>query len=405
MSSFSRPMKVAGHSAHSSLEINHAPALAGADWTQGVVDTATPRGARLSPVRHSEEASAPLKSLQILRAVASTSVVYYHIAAVPVFGSFGVDIFFVLSGFVMALVIENGQGARSFAVNRVARIVPLYWLLTTCLFVLAATKPELLETTTANLSNYFKSIFFIPHFKENGLLHPMLTVGWSLNYEMFFYGCVWLAIVLARGMYIQITLAILVAAFVFLGGLSSQPVLRGFFGTTLLFDFVLGMFAFRFYRAGLMRRLRGGRRSMWMIALLSFLFMAVMETVGSGIDRLLVYGVPSVLLVLSALELEQSDFMSNNRLVDALAAAGDASYATYLSHSYVVEGVRRILFQKLDVIDPYTPLGVAFILALALLVGQLVYVYLDKPLSRAFKNLLQSGGTRRELGRSNQTAR
>lgn len=112
-----------------------------------------------------------LHSLQVLRAIASTSVVYLHIGTIPQFGSFGVDIFFVISGFVMAMVIANGESARAFSVSRLSRIVPLYFILTTCLLLLAALKPELLNSTTANLTNYIKSLFFIPYFKENGALH------------------------------------------------------------------------------------------------------------------------------------------------------------------------------------------------------------------------------------------
>lgn len=157
-----------------------------------------------------------LKSLQILRAIAATSVVYFHIGAtsvayfqiraIPLFGSFGIDIFFVISGFVMAMVIANGQSPRIFAVSRLTRIVPLYWIFTTCFLILAAIKPELLNSTTANITNYLKSIFFIPYLKEDGAQIPMIAVGWTLNYEMYFYVCIWLSIVVIRKLYILLTI-------------------------------------------------------------------------------------------------------------------------------------------------------------------------------------------------------
>jgi exopolysaccharide production protein ExoZ len=167
---------------------------------------------------------AEYKSLQILRAVAATSVVYFHIGRSPlapipspiaVFGSFGVDIFFVISGFVMAMVVANGHSARSFAIGRLTRIVPLYWILTTCLLLLAAVKPDLLIATTANLPNYLKSLFFIPYFKENGSLTPMLAVGWTLNYEMFFYLCIWISLVLVKRFYIQSTIIFVAVCYCF----------------------------------------------------------------------------------------------------------------------------------------------------------------------------------------------
>lgn len=329
-----------------------------------------------------------LKTLQILRAVAATSVVYYHIGVIPVFGSFGVDIFFVISGFVMALVISNGQTPTTFAINRVTRILPLYWILTTCVLILAAIKPDLLNSTTANLTNYLKSIFFIPYFKENGALHPMLAVGWTLNYEMFFYFCIWLSIILARKIYIAITFTLLAAFFLLLGNLSIDSVLQNFFGNTIVFEFLLGIFAFKIYQSKSMPKVNS--LALITIAVLSFGFMAYLETNGFYLARFITYGFPSVTLLLSVIALDKTDFIKNNSLANLLAVIGDASYATYLSHFYIVEGIRKIGFQKFNIIDPYTTLGVIVILLLSLLTGHILYVVLDKPLSKFFKKKLQS---------------
>jgi peptidoglycan/LPS O-acetylase OafA/YrhL len=89
-----------------------------------------------------------------------------------------------------------------------------------------------------------------------------------------------------------------------------------------------------------------------------------------------------VLLVLALTGLEGSLFNRGNPGVKALVAMGDASYATYLSHFYVVEVFRKIAAQKLHLLDPYTPSGVLVIVLCSLLVGQLLYVGVDRPLSR-----------------------
>ncbi|HEY9163052.1 MAG TPA: acyltransferase, partial [Magnetovibrio sp.] len=324
-----------------------------------------------------------LKYLQILRAVAVASVVYFHIGRAPVFGSFGVDIFFVISGFVMAMIVENGERPSAFAAYRIIRIVPLYWLLTTGLLVLAAIHPELLNSTTANFQNYLKSIFFIPYFKENGALHPMLAVGWTLNYEMFFYVCVWLSIIVSRKWFILISTALLLSSFLLLGNLSSSPVLQSFFGSTLVFEFVFGLFAFKIYQVGLLQKV--GSLPLIGIACLSYIFMAYTEVVGTDIDRVVMYAIPSVALVLSVSALEKSIPSKSNSLINFFAAMGDASYATYLSHAFVVEGIRKIVFLQYNLIDPYTPFGVVVILSASLIVGQVLYVFLDKPLSNHFK--------------------
>lgn len=336
-----------------------------------------------------------LRSIQILRAIAATSVVYYHLGAVPqhgslvVFGSFGVDIFFVISGFVMAMVCGHGETPRAFAAKRVARIVPLYWVLTTGVLLLAAVRPDLLNSTTAHLGNYVKSLLFIPYFKENGALHPMLALGWTLNYEMFFYLCVGLVLLAGRrnlALFIGSVAALVTAAYIVLGHLAGGPVLSSFFGSALLFEFLFGMVAYLLWRQGRL----SGASAPWLIAaaLAAYAFMAACESRGATIDRVFVFGLPSFVLVLAFVGCERWIPGPGDRVCDALCRIGDASYATYLSHFYVVEGIRKIAHQKFGLIDPYRPVGVAVILVSALVVGHVVYLWLDRPLSRWARRVL-----------------
>jgi exopolysaccharide production protein ExoZ len=326
-----------------------------------------------------------LHSLQVLRAIAAASVVYSHIGVMPNFGSFGVDIFFVISGFVMAMIIASGQSARTFSLSRISRIVPLYWILTTCLLLLTALKPELLNSTTSNLTNYIKSLLFIPYFKESGELNPMLAVGWTLNYEMFFYFLIWISIIVARKYYLLLTLILLTVSYIVLGNFIDNKVMNVFFKSTLLFEFAFGMISFFIYKR--FHRIKIYITPLIITALLSYLLMAWIEVTGRNIDRLYVYGLPSVTLVLS-LTLMENTFCKNNIVTSLLVSIGNASYATYLSHLFVVEAMRKIVYLKLNLVDVYTPIGVLITLALALIVGQLTYIIFDKPFSSYAKKVL-----------------
>jgi len=332
-----------------------------------------------------------IKSLQALRAIAAASVVYFHIGNSPVFGSFGVDIFFVLSGFVMAMVVARGQSASMFAAHRISRIVPLYWLLTTCVLVVALVTPQLLNSTTANGWNYVRSLLFLPYFKENGALHPMLAVGWTLNYEMFFYLCVLLALLIDRQRCLLLTAALIVVAYFGLGQWSDGGVFNAFFANTLLFEFLLGMVAFRLYHRGVLARLP-------MFAALStalgcYVFMALAESHAvDETNRLLWYGLPALLLLLAALRLESLSLRGLQPLMTLLVALGNASYATYLSHFYVVEGVRKLIHPHFGVMNPDTLSGALAIMLVALLVGQFLYISVDKPLSGYVKRKLSAAG-------------
>lgn len=329
-----------------------------------------------------------LSNLQIARAVASTSVVYFHIRRSPVFGSFGVDIFFVLSGFVIAMVVERGESAATFAANRISRIVPLYWLLTLGVFAVGSFSPSMLHSTTANAEQLVKSITFIPFFRANGDLYPLLGVGWSLNYEMFFYGCVLVAIVSQRRRWMLITTVLMMAAYLGLGILLDNRVTNEFFGTVRLAEFLFGMLSFGLWRSG---RLAGVPPTLAAAAAwAAYVAMAALES--NQVESLgdVGFGVLSIVVVLGAVRAGDLGGSVFARLRPYLVSIGDASYATYLSHYYVVVGFERVLHARLGLFDPRTPLGTVIVLATALTIGQLLYWAVDRPLHALCKRKLLS---------------
>jgi exopolysaccharide production protein ExoZ len=149
-----------------------------------------------------------LSSLQFLRAIAAWMVVFHHYNQVffnwdtsgsimgqglgdlfRYYGKLGVDIFFVISGFIMYYSLNKKPAtSRDFLINRIVRVLPVYWFYTFLLLVLALfTLVEIKSQFTA--ASLFKSLFFIPHDNPSESLgfYPFLTVGWTLNFEMFFY--------------------------------------------------------------------------------------------------------------------------------------------------------------------------------------------------------------------------
>ncbi len=139
-----------------------------------------------------------LFNVQVLRAVAALLVVIVHLEAltkiaglpqgVTISGNSGVDLFFVISGLIMVVTTaERPQSSYRFLRNRITRIVPLYWLITLSVAVIALIAPALLQSTTASLPQIVKSLAFIPYHRPDGVMQPVVFVGWTLNYEMMFY--------------------------------------------------------------------------------------------------------------------------------------------------------------------------------------------------------------------------
>jgi exopolysaccharide production protein ExoZ len=328
-------------------------------------------------------ASNQFRSLQILRALAAMSVVYFHVGASLKFGSYGVDLFFVLSGFVIAMAASKDNNAVRFSVNRITRVIPLYWIMTSGVMVVAIMYPTLLNSTTANFGNYAKSLFFIPYFKENGFLHPMLAVGWTLNYEMLFYAMAAFSLAINSSRFFQITSALVGISFglgyILPDGTPYAELLR----TTLLFDFFLGMVAFRIRKTDFFSKVPKVCIVLAIVTL--YAIMAFHELNDTG-ERLLTFGLPSFMMVLLILQLEPF-FALPTAFNKLLVHLGDASYATYLSHFFVVEFMRKVLPRKISGFSIYTPLGVSAAVCLSLAVGSLIYLLIDKPCVKIAKKL------------------
>ncbi|MCB2251783.1 acyltransferase [Pseudomonas chlororaphis] len=148
--------------------------------------------------------SGKLDWVQALRGIAAMLVVLCHareyLAGSPNYpliesiflpGAMGVDLFFIISGFIMVYSTRNSAGTledvKDFAIKRFSRIWPTYTV-ATILWVFIADAGISYFSSTDNLIVFLKSIFFIP-VKDMAPLYfaPIIPLGWTLNFEMYFY--------------------------------------------------------------------------------------------------------------------------------------------------------------------------------------------------------------------------
>jgi peptidoglycan/LPS O-acetylase OafA/YrhL len=293
-----------------------------------------------------------LDHLQILRCVAASLVVVDHAlikeidhaaidasraGAATFVGYFGVATFFVISGYIMCLT-TNGWGhssadARYFAARRIARIVPLYWIAT--LVAIAAN-----ADTPPSVGEVLKSLFFVPYQGADGLWQPLLAVGWTLNFEMFFYAIFAICLCLRRTVALKVCLVALVGLGV--TGLVAEdlPGVLGFYADPIVLMFALGIVLFL-----APWRFRWGGASL--SVLLGVTVATVIPPILVGADSphdggwlALIYAgcMISVMLALTP----ANDEPGWQR---ALVAAGDASYETYLFHIWVLVVLAAVWFR------------------------------------------------------------
>ena len=141
--------------------------------------------------------------IQVLRVFAALLVVITHSTfyaserlinhniSVWKFGTIGVDIFFIISGFIMisASGVANSKPMswKKFIQNRAIRIVPMYWLATTVKVFALLIVPSMVLHAIFDPERIFYSYFLLPQVNPDGRFEPLLGVGWTLIYEMFFY--------------------------------------------------------------------------------------------------------------------------------------------------------------------------------------------------------------------------
>ncbi|MEI2831486.1 acyltransferase family protein [Pseudomonas mosselii] len=280
-----------------------------------------------------------LYSLQALRAFAAWVVVCHHFMQIffdfnatgPVGqlladrGAVGVDIFFVISGLVIYLSTRDKDIAPAqFLLNRVLRIVPAYWFYTLLMAALMLVASRWMPHQVFEWQHLLLSLLFIPAENPGGYgLYPTLNVGWTLNFEMFFYLLFGLAFLVRQRHHLLLVTGALLLVSEVLGRLG---VLSRFYSNDIVYEFLLGIGLGVLYRRGLIRQ------GLWLpLGLLGVAGYALYHLDAS--QRLLHWGLPSALVVLAFIALER--YFKGNRVLKAL---GDCSYSVYLVHVLVLYG-------------------------------------------------------------------
>lgn len=319
-----------------------------------------------------------LHALQYLRAVAALAVVYSHsVMQVESYsnylyqaGSFGVDIFFVISGFIMIYIAKPTNTFGQFFINRVRRVVPLYWFFTLMMAAMLLLLPQVFKASVFDATALVQSLLFIPHWSmvQPDEAWPIVAPGWSLNFEMYFYLVFALSLFFAQKYRIAFITAVITIVFLiaqyFNDGSSAVAHL---FAKSMVFEFVLGMLLAVAWNRGF--RIPSST-SFWLLLLaISLLFLKL------PVPRIIEYGIPSLLIVASCLFI-------NVRENQFGVLLGDASYALYLSHIFTLGLLRKVLPPFLGEGPLAAYAFVVISLVVCTLVGVLVHKYIDNWLLR-----------------------
>ncbi|RCS25656.1 acyltransferase [Phyllobacterium salinisoli] len=313
-----------------------------------------------------------LRSIQVLRAIAALAVVFFHLSPSSwTLGAAGVDLFFVISGFIMGTVgLRDSPG--SFMSKRIVRIVPLYWAVTFAMCAVSLV-PGLFSNFTFDMPRLFTSLFFIPFEDPQGKIWPLIVVGWTLNYEMFFY------VLFALGLWLRRPI---VAPVVAISGLVAagwifQPeqTIPHFYTNALLLEFAFGL---------LLSRAVFFKNAALGSALAVAGFIGILS-LGLGSDtpdwRIIYWGLPAVAIVAGFVAIERAGMFPGQALLRPLERLGDASYSLYLTHGIVLGIISKFVGHG-------SVSSILIALTACIAVAMLSYYLFERPIGQILRGLI-----------------
>ncbi len=337
-----------------------------------------------------------LQSVQYLRGLAALMVVLHHLLlptslglpfSVPMnIGASGVDMFFVISGFVIAYTHARASyGPAYFLYRRVIRVAPLYWILTG-VGVSLHLGLGLFSTWVVTPATVTQSLLFLPfpNPTQPDTIFPLLEPGWTLIYEMFFYALFTLAILLAHDRAVW-ALTVVLLALVGVGLLVPEgSTLVSTYTDPLLLEFVAGMLIARWLVG------RDGAppspRLAWLLIPGLAGWAASAAWTEAETVRSLAWGLPATLVLLSVIVLEHGSRIPQLRW---LHEVGDASYSIYLTHIFTLAGLHKV-WGALNLSNAGWPTYLVFLitgLTLSTAVGMACYHLLERPVLHGLRRV------------------
>lgn len=347
-----------------------------------------------------------LYSLQYLRGIACLLVVLYHsrgeLNDIYVqnnlgnilfnYGYIGVDLFFMISGFVIMLSTEKDSSVRSFIVKRIFRLYPVYLV---CLLLCA-----LIFTKPIDI-NYLKSLFFINLNYDKSAPwfgYSVISTAWTLTYEIIFYCIFSIAMKISWKNRFYISSAIIMASVFTLGLIYNNeinisgyatlsdheaPWILKLFASPMLLEFIAGMVIYQVYRYAKNHDMK--IISTPLLAASSFAFIFFYMSGYNGGHGLFNCGIYAFMLLLSLSIFETTRKIKFNKVLDWM---GDISYSLYLVHTIVIS----ILIKKYIDVPFYNPkLGfsnVLLILGVSLFISHILFNAIEEPFRKLARHLV-----------------
>jgi exopolysaccharide production protein ExoZ len=341
--------------------------------------------------------------LQIARFVAAILVLFSHVqheAQKPsllnvegyqpwdfIYFAGGVDIFFIISGFIMYHIAQNEFGrpgaAGNFILRRLLRVVAPYWICTTGMVLAAIVFKSHVTHSELNLAHIVASYFFIPYQNAYSEIYPVLMLGWTLNFEMLFYVIFAFSLNFNKkiGPYVLAVAIISIGLVDIFTDIKTAPL--GFWFNTIVFEFLMGVLLAMIWKSGF----RWSKTVGFVLAAIGFAAMYYLKKIGIAehywTARPLWMGLPALIICAAAVFAREGN--NRSQISKVMVFGGDISYALYLSHPFALN-LLFLIYIQLGFRDVWIYVWSAC--AFSLFVAVFFHWWVEKPVTQYLYRLL-----------------
>ena len=320
-----------------------------------------------------------INSIQYLRGIAAILVVYYHStiksvqnnlpdAEVFSFGQAGVDLFFIISGFIICFSTDKHSfSAVKFLKSRILRIIPLYWFFTLLALAVFIAFPDLVNSSGGE-TVVFKSFFLLPTDDKY-----LVRNGWTLSYEFYFYFIFALFAIIFEKRNIVFLPLIMLAA---LGYIFSID----FYFDNYLLEFAMGVISYNIFKYKLPIKY-----DFYLLFIISLLLCLIY--LYDFKSNVIFYGIQMWFIFHGSLLLER--VAKPIKLLEGfkrlLFKLGDSSYSLYLSHAFSLVIINKLVMFFFPTVNKEVYLFV--LTSVSIIVGHFVYTFVELNINLYCKRL------------------
>lgn len=364
----------------------------------------------MSKINHTFKTLPQLQILQIIRIIAAMSIALAHINRITqihfnrnlgfvpaVFGDWGIDLFFVLSGFIIFYVHSDDfakpQIVKSYLIKRFIRIYPIYWILTLVIIPVIFIFPDIGGGYERDFEYIVKSFLLIPQ-----AYSPLLFLGWTLIHIIRFYLFIALMIWLKKnlGIILMVTF-ILFTLLLFIAPKELDNPLTNYLFSPFNIEFLLGFFGayiMKLSKNTLQRTYILTSLVIYLILFLTFFPYILNKITDPQIllqsfnnplmirERVWLLGIPFAIIITSLGIFEKKYSL---KLPGIFLYLGDASYSIYLSHYMFIYIFILMLTASGLSASNYLSLIMSIVFLLSIGGGCIFYSVLEKPLLKFLK--------------------